>query len=455
MKTLALFGLLGQILAHGPNGNHRCGTMEMDTDGIMAQRRAMSLFRLSNEPIVIPVCFHIVRRPGGLGDISRKALQRQLNHLNEAFSSQSCCDLSLSWCSPGDCSVDTSISFTMAMIDDNGEYTPGNTTDDAADANACVTRTANERWASGEGEVEMKMATRKGGRNVLNAWFVDVDYLGYAYYPWTEASIGNGGVLDGVVVRYGTVPGGALPFFNEGDTIVHETGHWLGLSHSFSDSCGRSDGISDTTPHTLPNTGCNPYERQDSCPGEGLDPIFNFMNYADDSCMYEFTQGQREIMRATWQVYRAGVTQSFTRQPLELNLGNVSAPLYMVFNERQVYQVDVTGVEGEIKCTSSGTSEGNADLYLEVGEMPSFTNRDSCAKTDTTVSSESCCATIAESKESSDNVLENLWNFFFSLFTPQSECVEIEPTDFLFVGVRAASDSSAVTELVVECLVEE
>jgi hypothetical protein len=176
---------------------------------------------------------------------------------------------------------------------------------------AGITRTDNAVWYasnSAGAEHEFKHALKQGGDDALNVYSTSGGgYLGYAYLP--EITDTAQAYLDGIVIDWRTLPfvsdlyGGG--YANEGDTLVHEAGHWLNLEHTFFGQCNKNgDFVDDTPPQKFATSGCP--AGKDTCRAPGLDPIHNYMDYSDDSCIDQFTPGQVQRMRDAWLFWRAG-----------------------------------------------------------------------------------------------------------------------------------------------------
>lgn len=226
-------------------------------------------------PAVIPTHVHIIRDANGAGDIPDSMVQAQMTVLNEAFAG--------GITSPA-ASV-TSVQFQLIDID----------------------RTSNAQWyhvtPDSAVETQMKTALRKGDKRALNMYFADIGdgLLGWATFPSSFNAFPKD---DGVVILTQSLPGGTATPYNLGDTATHEVGHWLGLFHTFQGGCsGQGDRVSDTPAESSPAFGC-PVNRNTCTAQPGNDPIENFMDYSDDSCMDRFTNGQALRMNAQWRTFR-------------------------------------------------------------------------------------------------------------------------------------------------------
>jgi hypothetical protein len=171
-----------------------------------------------------------------------------------------------------------------------------------------VTRTNNEAWyLAGPGtkdERDMKKALHQGGWNALNLYATTASaFLGWAYFPGLPDSRQY---LDGIVVDWESMPGASPAYegrFDLGHTATHEAGHWLHLHHVFNGACNNwGDYVEDTPPQLIASSRCP--VGQDSCREPGLDSIHNYMDYSDDPCYNQFTQGQVDRMQDAWLHFR-------------------------------------------------------------------------------------------------------------------------------------------------------
>ena len=204
----------------------------------------------------------------------------------------------------------TMINAQMQVLNDS--YS-GQTATDAADSPfrfglTKITWTTNPAWYTvvpGKNERDMKKALYEGDSQTLNVYSANIGdgLLGWAYFP---KGYNNGrDYIDGVVMLDESMPGGTAGKYSEGDTLTHEVGHWLMLEHTFKSGCSASgDYVEDTPREAMPQFDCP--VGADTCTAPGVDPIHNFMDYSQDSCMNMFTPGQVERMNDAWIDFRAG-----------------------------------------------------------------------------------------------------------------------------------------------------
>jgi hypothetical protein len=252
------------------SGDHRTITPAMQRRIDARTARVLGGRRVSTAGATIGVYVHVMTSKSGAGDVSNSRITRQITVLNQTYSGRDADH-------PG--GVDTGFRFKLAGTD----------------------RHANTTWHTDGDSEAYRAQTRKGGRDALNIWLVDFGYLGIATFPWDDAGAAG---IDGIRVQFSSLPGGSAVHYAEGKTITHETGHWLGLYHTFQDGCGSpGDEVADTPAQASPSTGC-PTGR-DSCTAPGVDPIHNYMDYSYDACYRSFTPQQAARMKQMWTAYRA------------------------------------------------------------------------------------------------------------------------------------------------------
>ena len=220
-------------------------------------------------PIAIPTYFHVVQSTAKAGTITDAMAADQAAALNKAYNPYG-------------------ISFNLLGTD----------------------YTTNDAWAvaAGPDMDAAKAALRKGTYSTLNIYF-HTDFaggnLGTCSLPSTVPPGSDPSLYasDGCNVNAATMPNGSMLGYNLGGTAIHETGHWLGLLHTFEGyTCdGPGDYIDDTPAQSVSTNGCPAKPAKDSCPSQtGVDPIHNYMDYSTDACYEGFTPLQIQRIGNMW-----------------------------------------------------------------------------------------------------------------------------------------------------------
>jgi len=285
LPTLVMASMLcGLAFANDISEPKRCWTPPLTAKQLVetqASEKSASLLSFPTQGVKIPVAFHVItgqnENGGSIGDVDDKMLERQITELNKAF-------------------IGSGFSFKLGSIDRTANNTWFN----------CAPKSAQDR--------EMKQALAINPAQTFNVYTCNTRFAGYiswSTYPFLHP---ENSPAHGIVMYYDTLPGGKEKPYNLGDVAVHETGHYLGLLHTFEHGCQMpGDGVEDTAYEKAPNYGCN--QTADSCPGfvgknSGKDPIYNYMDFTSDACMREFSRGQIERMQAIVSLFKPTLIQS-------------------------------------------------------------------------------------------------------------------------------------------------
>ena len=253
-----------------------------------------------NEIITIPVVVHVLFNNAGQ-NISDAQVLSQIEVLNKDFRLQNIDRSNIPLAFTGKAG-DARIMFCLAQVDPEGRPTTG------------ILRryTSLANFKVGD---DMKLKAKGGSdawdsRSYLNIWVCAIAgrTMGYATPP------GGDPLKDGVVINANVMgtKGALVRDFDKGRTATHEIGHWMGLKHIWGDDDCGDDEVWDTPKQTSYNFGCPVFPRKSYCsPDENGDMFMNFMDLTNDACMFMFTTGQKNKMRAQFAL--GGKRNSFLR----------------------------------------------------------------------------------------------------------------------------------------------
>lgn len=328
---------------------------------ILAEKSAI---KKRSGKIIIPVVVHIMHN-NGIENITDEQVQDAIDHLNIDYSRLNSDTVNTRNIFKG-VAASPQIEFRLATKTPEGKCTNGivryqTKLTDNADDNIKGLSSWNSDYYYNIWVVKSIASTSTLGT-----------ILGYAQFPWTGLFR-----TDGVIVRHdmvGTI-GTATGNNYKNRTLTHETGHWLGLFHTFQDGCGSNDYCDDTPPVANPSFNICLPASPNTCTKDVpdlLDQYENYMDYSDGRCQNMFTKEQVSIMWAQIKLHRSMLT---TDENLK-NTGVVN-PLTNCGPKAQFYASNTNICNGNTvtfkDISYQNTNSLNYQWYFENG-TPSTSN---------------------------------------------------------------------------------
>ena len=262
--------------------------------------------------------------------------------------------------------VDTEINFVLAKRDPSGQPTTGVIRHEIAPySNDVADGSGGPDWETRTDVESMKTVTQWDPTKYLNMWIIRPGglplasggfegLLGYAQFPDATglgglSASGGAANTDGVVCAFDSMGTKNLndgtfllnPGYDEGRTMTHEVGHWVGLRHIWGDDgcpatatnvATNEDYVADTPAAADANYTC---ATVNTCPAPGNDQVQNYMDYTPDACMDTFTAGQK----ARIQTIMAGAAR---RSTLNASQGGTAPALSGVYFKPSTTNCSIT-----------------------------------------------------------------------------------------------------------------